>query len=284
MSTHMSPKAWVLTLALLILAACETPQQTPPISQQGIAAELRTDGDAVFVNGRPARYGQGIRPGDEVTTGGQSSALIRFSDGTTVQLDQNTDPFFSWTQQELQIQMAAGLIEIASGAVLRVVRVITDTADFFNQSHLAVEVQPRRFTRADLFSGRIEMVRPQPGAVVMPGQYVLARVDGTITIDRTSPSRVQELRRRLDRWEFAEVSTEPQPNAAAGAAAGVAAAAIFGLFLGNALGGDDDKDGDSGVSETPYDSDDTAPPRLERELPRTVDPRLLDRVPEPRVE
>lgn len=188
---------------LFLLAACETAQRAPPAGQQGLSAQLLTDGSAVFVNGQRGRNGQAIRQGDVVATGPDASALVRFSDGLTVQLDENTDPVLSWTQQRLQIEMAVGLVEVVKGSVIDVVEVITETAGFFARSRFTVETAHARFTRADLFSGRLQMTRPQPGTVVAPGQYAL--VDGgRLSVDRTSPSRVRELRRRLDRWKFAQ--------------------------------------------------------------------------------
>lgn len=50
----------------------------------------------VLLNGRLAQNGDGIFAGDTVSTGGNSSAIIAFGDGSFLQLDENTDPILSW--------------------------------------------------------------------------------------------------------------------------------------------------------------------------------------------
>lgn len=211
MSVRSLPHGLVLLVsALLLLAACEPVRQPPAPSQQPeLGARLLIDGDAVFVNGAPASYGRILRPGDTVTTGPGASALVRFSDGTTVQLDQNTDPVFSWTQQQIQIQMAAGLIETTKGAVVQVIRIVNELAESFVRSRATFEVERGRYLRADLFSGELRLIRPQRGRVITPGRYVRVNADGSVAVGRTSPGRVAELRQRLDRWTFSRVDQPP---------------------------------------------------------------------------
>jgi hypothetical protein len=73
---------------------------TPPAVQRDggrdYIGQLGTSGSAVFVNGAPASAGTRIFSGDKVTTGPYSSAVVLFASGGYFQLDENTDPFFSW--------------------------------------------------------------------------------------------------------------------------------------------------------------------------------------------
>lgn len=70
------------------------PRRCAPGQAIGI---LAAEGDAVYINGAPARDGDEVCDGDNVTTGAGSSAQVLIGadrDGDTVQLDANTDPRF----------------------------------------------------------------------------------------------------------------------------------------------------------------------------------------------
>lgn len=70
------------------------PRRCPPGQAIGV---LTADGSAVFINGAPARDGDEVCDGDNVTTGAGTSAQVLIGDdreGDTVQLDANTDPRF----------------------------------------------------------------------------------------------------------------------------------------------------------------------------------------------
>ncbi len=206
MTTHcLGRSLFLASFVLTLLAACEPIAVVEPSGDRRITATLLTDGNTVRVNGRKANAGQPIRPGDLVTTGPGSSALIRFSDGTTVQLDENTDPIFRWTGDELQIRMEVGAIEVEKGVWIKIVEVIGDLADFFTFSDFVVEEQRTRFIRVDLFSGRMQMTRPQTGPVQPGGEYFLVRAGSAeVEFGRTSARRKRELRRRFDHWNFVE--------------------------------------------------------------------------------
>jgi hypothetical protein len=55
---------------------------------------LEVLGPAVYVNGTRGRSGQPIYSGDQVSTGRESGAIVRFEDGGFWQLDAETDPRF----------------------------------------------------------------------------------------------------------------------------------------------------------------------------------------------
>ncbi len=83
-----------------------------------VIGTLRIDGPNVFLNGARARDGASVREGDTVTTGAASSAFIAFSEGGFVQLDENTDPRFSFRvetrgrQRCIHIQIDIGQVFI----------------------------------------------------------------------------------------------------------------------------------------------------------------------------
>lgn len=206
MTNHcLGRSLFLVSFVLILLSACQPIPQVGPSGERRITATLLTDGDTVRVNGRRAETGQPISPGDLVTTGQRSSALIRFSDGTTVQLDENTDPIFSWTGDRLQIRMEDGAAEVKKGVWIKIVEVIGDLADFFTFSDFVVEERRTQFFRVDLFSGRMQMTRPQTGPVQPGGEYFLVRAGSAeVEFGRTSARRKRELRRRFDRWNFVE--------------------------------------------------------------------------------
>src|SRR5690242_1817148 len=91
MSARCLPQFAIILMVLGWLNGC-----TPPGGERPLIGELGTSGVSVFRNGLPAASGTRIYSGDSVTTGPNSSGMILFANGGYFQLDQNTDPFFSW--------------------------------------------------------------------------------------------------------------------------------------------------------------------------------------------
>jgi len=204
--------------AMILLAACEPiPGQGPgqgPGTAPGISATLRIDGDTVQVSGRPAVYGEQIRQGDWVSTGPGSSALIRFSDGTAIQLDERTDPVhFEWFGDRLRLRMDDGAVRADKGSGFSFIDVIGRLADFFSWSSFVVEERRTRFFRVDLFSGRMQLTRPVTGPVQGGGEYfVVYRDRAEVEYGRTAPRLRAELERRFDRWTFTRVERIRVPS------------------------------------------------------------------------
>jgi beta-lactam-binding protein with PASTA domain len=215
MTTHSSCGLFLLPLfALFFVSAC-TPLPAPtPDGVPVISATLRIDGDTVRVNDRPAVYDQPIRQGDAVSTGAGSSALIRFSDGTSVQLDQQTDPiYFNWSGDRLQLRMDDGAVKARKGGGFSIIEVIGRLADFFSWSHFVVEERRTHFFRADLFSGQMRLTRPTTGPVQAGGEYFLVQRGRTqVEYGRTLPSRAAEIQQRFDHWNFRRVEPTRVPN------------------------------------------------------------------------
>ncbi len=82
----------LLSLGVLsICVACATwPKDAPPDS---VARVSEVIGPQVALNGRPARVGDYLLPGDRVATGARSYLAVKFRQGGFMQLDQNTDPW-----------------------------------------------------------------------------------------------------------------------------------------------------------------------------------------------
>lgn len=88
-----------LAFLVIFFQGC-VPQQTgminrpPQPDSREIIGTLQAMGDRVFVNHRPASTGMRVYNGDNVSTGENSKAIVRFLQGGFVELDENTDPDF----------------------------------------------------------------------------------------------------------------------------------------------------------------------------------------------
>lgn len=204
---------FLITVAPMALSACAG---LPPGHSTGtgrVTATLLTDGEAVRVNHDPATAGQPINSGDLVTTQPGSAAEVRFSDGTRVVLDENTDPVLSWSGDTLYIRTEDGAIEVVTGAVLKIVHTVGELADFFSWSHVIVEERRGRFFRADLLAGHMQITRPSRGPVQAAGDYFLVRPGGAaVEYGRTSPEQQRKLLRRFQRWHFAAAKPIRMPD------------------------------------------------------------------------
>lgn len=215
MNALVHPRSFsALVISVLLLAACEPIPGRGPGTAPTISATLLTDGAAVRLSGRPARYGERIQQGDWVSTGAGSSALVRFSDGTTVQLDELTDPvYFEWAGDRLRLRMDEGAVRADKGSGLSFIDVIGRLASFFSWSSFVVEERHTSFFRTDLFRGQMQLTRPVTGPVQDSGEYfVVYRGRAEVEYGRTSPRRRAELQQRFDRWNFKRVERIRVPN------------------------------------------------------------------------
>ena len=188
--------AAVLALLLLLVAACA------PLPGGEATATLLTAGEGVSHNGRPATSGERLNPGDWVRTGYAGAALIRFSDGSTVRIAEAEEPVhLEWVGARLTIRTRGTLIETITGSIIKAVSMITDLAEVFNSSSFITVLEDRTF-RHFLLEGRAELVRPQPGRLILPGQYALVGPSGEVAVRPIPPEALRDLRRRLDRWTF----------------------------------------------------------------------------------
>lgn len=186
--------------ATLLLAACDLAQvatSRPPV------AELTKSGPFVRVNGRPAPAGIAIRSGDHVATGEFSSALIVWKDGTTVQLDENTDPIFDWPEDPpppdtLVINIGFGLIKYNS--TRRTVRVSNAFATFASSStSFIVRAEQDGPISACLYEGDLRLVRP-PGRALRNDECATVSPGLAVTYSPLTPVLRRSIDERFDRF------------------------------------------------------------------------------------
>ena len=194
------PGAILLLLGVLV-SACTTVaegnRQSPFGS--GVSAILYTDASRVFVNGQAVGNGTTIRQGDRIETGAGASALIEFSNGTSVQLDQSTDPVFAWTSEELNLtSVDQGLMKVEKQGFGEV-RVSSERGSGVFSSTFFIE-SGEEF-RADLLQGRMQLVEPVVGPVQEDGEFFRVGPQGAV-FGSTSATRMGMLVSRMQRWRF----------------------------------------------------------------------------------
>lgn len=161
----------VIALVGLLVAAC-TP---PPGGGRERVGELGAAGTNVSVNGRLAVSGTTIYSGDTVTTGPGSSAMILLATGGIFQIDENTDPLFSW---ETIANMRCILVRLLRGQSY-----VEDTQACISSpaadalAHSAVNVlASSSLSVMTLLRGTLVLQRPQQVTLV-PGQEVTANTN-----------------------------------------------------------------------------------------------------------
>ena len=192
MSPRCLPQYAIILLVLGWLNGC-----TPPGGERPLIGELGTSGPNVLRNGIPAPTGTRIYSGDSVTTGPNSSALILFANGGYFQLDQSTDPFFSW---ETFAGVRCILVKIVRGQGY-----VDDThtcisspaADALTHSMVNISVNDSTSVLT-LLGGVLTLERPRP-MTLAPGQEVTADAGARAT--RVRSLSQAELEQRIA-WRF----------------------------------------------------------------------------------
>jgi len=160
-----------------LLAAC-----SPPGGGRAVVGELGVSGPYVMVNFRPAANGTTIYSGDTVTTGPGSSALILFATGGSFQLDENTDPEFSWsvlgTVRCLLVKIVRGQAYANDSETC----ISSPAADAFKHSQVNITVSATD-TVMTLLEGTLTLERPQRITLV-PGQGVTVENGSTVALVR----------------------------------------------------------------------------------------------------
>lgn len=190
----------VIVLVLFGLVACTIPVEG---GRGVVTGTLTPSGSSVFVNGVRVGARTRIDPGDRVSTGARSSALLEWSDGTSLQLDENSDPIIQWDGQVLAINVGYGWFLIDTGEME--VRVVNELADVVAHSRLVVYVEPASRFDAFLLDGRMSLLRP-PGQGLLGGQKLSVGRTGGVRYGTISASEGEGLERRFSRWRFADAS------------------------------------------------------------------------------
>jgi hypothetical protein len=193
------PPSAVLLLCL-VMTAC-----TPVGGGRERVGELGAAGTAVFVNGRPSSSGTTLYSGDSVTTGPGSSGMVLLATGGIFQIDENTDPLFSW-------ETVAG-VRCILVRLLRGQGYVQDTqacisspaADALAHSAVNIAASPST-TVLTLLAGSLTLQRPRQLSL-LPGQEIAAggNIPGGVQVRTLSPGELQarvawRMRYRFQGW------------------------------------------------------------------------------------
>lgn len=182
-----------IMLLLLVIGGCATIRDT------GRVGTLRITGSNVFLNKQHASHGATVRLGDELTTGKGSSALLTFTDGGFIQLDENTDPVFTWFEQGKCL-----LIRIFKGqAYVKKERACIEgpNVQLVLGSEVNMQVEPGSST-ITVVKGTATIEKPKPVAVLSAQQARVSKRGVEGKVRSLSSNELQEVVRWRDRYRF----------------------------------------------------------------------------------
>ncbi len=130
----------------------------PGPGSRDLIGSLRIFGNNVSLNQNRAQTGMNVYDGDTINTGPDSSAIIYFTSGGLIQLDQNTDPNFVFT-----------LIEQTKCILFRILK-----GQAYVDSHQICFDTP---TTSGVLNSRVNIK-------VTPGQSVITVLQGSVAIKR----------------------------------------------------------------------------------------------------
>jgi hypothetical protein len=198
----MRPKLCALLMLLsLFAAACAavgSGANTP--RRVGI---LEVSGLQVFVNGTSAQSGEAINNGDRVTTGVGSSGLIELDTGGSLQLDENTDPLFTF---QLLKEGWCLVVNIASGQEFDdthsggCVEIVTPDSSALVSSSVNVHVGNSGSTWTVL-EGAVRFTRPA-GTVVRPLESVMVSKGRIVSTRRLSSNEAAHMTEWRSKYGF----------------------------------------------------------------------------------
>ncbi|MGB7292040.1 MAG: FecR family protein [Thermodesulfobacteriota bacterium] len=147
-----------ILLVIYILSGCAIPPTEP---SKDLIGTLRVSGSNVFLNGTRAANGMSVYNGDNVTTGSNSSAIIVLPTGGFVQLDQNTDPIFTWERFQtgicLIVKILRGQAWVDESQYCVVLK--TPDTDALTNSKVNVKVGPGRSV-ITVLQGNVTIEKP----------------------------------------------------------------------------------------------------------------------------
>jgi hypothetical protein len=146
-------------LVIHVLSACAIPPTEPP---KDLIGTLRISGPNVFLNGSGAENGMSVYNGDNVTTGSGSSAIVVLPNGGSVQLDENTDPIFTWERFQTGICL---IVKIFRGQAWvdeseYCVGLINSNTDLLINSKVNIKIAPSRSV-ITVLEGNVTIERPR---------------------------------------------------------------------------------------------------------------------------
>ena len=180
----------VLLVVLMVSPGCSTTRRPD------FVGTLRVAGENVTVNGRAVRDNTEIYNGDDVATGPRSSALLDFSDGGMVQLDENTDP--RWQRSLVAPNRCSLLMSFDHGqfyaetpAVQKCgLRVEFPSLEPFPRTRFNLQAPNRSYSQLTVLDGRVDVGGPRRVTVPAAQQ---AELSGNRVL-KTRPLSPEELR------------------------------------------------------------------------------------------
>jgi hypothetical protein len=187
-----------ILLATLIgagIGGCAVPPERPsdPGTARQLIGTVRVDGPEVFLNGLRAQDGSPAYDGDRVSTRAGSSAVVEFSGGGFVQLDESTDPEFTFRLLRegwcLLVKILTGQMFVDSGN--RCIEVETPQMVVSLNSRVNIQVTGQG-DELTVLEGRVTISRPL-GLRVGPTRRVViagSKVEGPLALSTTEIARV----------------------------------------------------------------------------------------------
>ncbi len=197
---------WGLALSWLSGCVIPEPPSRPPNDPVERIGTLRVIGGEVFRNDHRARNGEEVYAGDTVTTGAGSSAIIELPDGGEYQLDENTDPEFSFKMVPQGRGRRCIHIRIKFGRVW-VNRDLTcfDTPNASGIVYSTVDLQVAGdSTTITLFQGTVLITAPMEEKLGN-GEQVTVTGDRIGNVRRLSAAELDEVARWREKFPLIEV-------------------------------------------------------------------------------
>lgn len=210
----------LLALCVMLLAGC-APPPPPPVapgagSPSAAAALVRPSGPNVAVDGRIIGRPTPVASGAHVATGGGSSALVEFSVGGALQLDENTDPLIK------VFQAVYGFGRCVVEVVVNFGRVYVETEEqqicvYFGpwmtaaRSAFVLQVDPPRAVLT-VVEGDVTLFGPERMTVAAGAQVVIAG-ERIATVRYLGPRELAAVTawRQGYRFEPAYAPVQPRP-------------------------------------------------------------------------
>ena len=194
--------AWIAGVLLLVLfvtsQGCAPLNSGPaarwPDSRERIGTLQVMTGQNVFLNRRPASSGMVVYNGDNVSTGENSKARVRFFQGGFVELDQNTDPDFIMKAYCLLVKIFKGQVYAEGSDIC----IETPESESLLDSAVNIKVLPG-LTIATVLKGKLTIRRPKY-LVIRGHQQARIRkttIENVRSLSRQEVERVTEWRRGI---------------------------------------------------------------------------------------
>jgi len=155
----------------------------------GSIGTLRVAGDKVWIDDRPAKDGDTVSLGSSVRTGSRSSALLEFSGGGYLQLDENTDPLFQWLAQSkcILIRMLKGQVHLKRERTC----VEAPNLNLILDSEANIEITTG-LTKVTLIKGSATVLLPTQ-IKLLPGQQLRVNDQGVPSVVKLSSGELDSV-------------------------------------------------------------------------------------------